>query len=311
MKNYIFGIPIKFTGQEKCNDLPLYTSECYDFQDAIIGNKECLVATPKEDLPMLPTIKKQIARIQSQKKQPVVLQLKSISNYKRQSFIESNIAFMTSKQAYLPFLATYLEDEVETKKLNDKFMFSTQQLFLFYMYAQESKLYISDAIKKMPLSSMTITRATKQLEQSGLFDVFKDGVNKVIESRFPKRELFKKAKPYLSTPVKSKGYIDISKITKDMVFAGISALSKKTMLSEPRIATYAAIEKNFNKDILIDELIDNEKQVEIELWAYDPSQFTSDKCADALSVILSLQSVNDERIEQAIDSLLEDVEGEK
>ena len=311
MKTSVFGIPIKYTGWNKRDALPLYISEGYDFQIATIGSKKCVVATPREELPMLPTVKKQVAKIQIQEKEPVVLQLKSISNYKRQSLIDSNIAFMTDKQAYLPFLGAYLEDEVETKKLTGKFMFSTQQLFLFYMYAKENKMYISDATKALPLTSMTLSRATKQLEQTGLFDVFKNGVSKVIESKIPKRELFEKAKPYLSSPVKNKGYIDISEITDDMVLVGESALSKYTMLGEQRIATYATLEKSFYKDLLIDDLIDPAKQLEVELWAYDPRQFSDDGCADVLSVVLSLGNTADERIEQAVEELLAERLGER
>ena len=311
MKTSVFGIPIKYTDWNEIDALPLYISEGYDFQIATIGRKKCVVATPKEELPMLPTVKKQVAKIQIQEKEPVVLQLKSISNYKRQSLIDSHIAFMTDKQAYLPFLGAYLEDEAETKKLTGKFMFSTQQLFLFYMYAEESRVYVSDATKALPLTSMTLTRATKQLEQTGLFEVFKDGVSKVIESRFPRRELFEKAKPFLSSPVKNKGYIDSSEIADDMVLAGVSALSKCTMLGEPRVATYATPEKGFNKDLLIDDLIDPAKQAEVELWAYDPRLFSDDGCADVLSVVLSLGNTADERVEQAIEELLEELLDER
>ena len=311
MKTSVFGIPIKYTCWSKKDALPLYISEDYDFHIATIGNKKCVVITPKQDLPVLPTVKKQILKIQTQEKEPVVLQLKSISNYKRQSLIDSHIAFMTDKQAYLPFLGAYLEDEAETKKLTGKFMFSTQQLFLFYMYAEESRVYISDATKALPLTSMTLTRATKQLEQTGLFEVFKDGVSKVIESRFPRRELFEKAKPFLSSPVKNKGYIDSSEIADDMVLAGVSALSKCTMLGEPRVATYATPEKGFNKDLLIDDLRDPAKQAEVELWAYDPRLFSDDGCADVLSVVLSLGNTADERVEQAIEELLEELLGER
>lgn len=310
MKPSVFGIPIKYTGWNKRDALPLYISEGYDFKIATIGSKKCVVATPKEELPMLPTVKKQVEKIQNLEKKPVVLLLKSISNYKRQSLIDSNIAFITDKQAYLPFLGTYLEDEIETKRLTAKFMFSTQQLFLFYMYAQENRVYIADATKALPLTSMTLSRATKQLEQTGLFDVFKDGVSKVIESKFPKRELFEKAKPYLSSPVKSRGYIDMSEITDNMVFAGESALSKCTMLGGPRVATYATLEKGFSKNLLLDDLFDPRRQVGVELWAYNPRQFSDDGCADVLSVVLSLQDLTDERIGQAIEQWLEERFGE-
>ena len=41
---------------------------------------------------------------------------------------------------------------------------------------------------------MTLTRAVKQLEATDLFLVAKDGVNKFIESKYKRDELFEKQK---------------------------------------------------------------------------------------------------------------------
>ena len=55
-----------------------------------------------------------------------------------------------------------------------------------------------------------------------------------------------------------------------MVFAGEMALSEKTMLNPSRVFTYAISEKDYDKTLLNDELIDPDKQVRLELWAYNP-----------------------------------------
>lgn len=56
---------------------------------------------------------------------------------------------------------------------------------------------------------------------------------------------------------------------------------------------------------LTEELVEPDKQVRLELWAYDPKQFADDNNADDISVVLSFQNTNDERIEEAIDELKE------
>ena len=61
-----------------------------------------------------------------------------------------------------------------------------------------------------------------------------------------------------------------------MVFAGETALSEKTMLNPSRVVTYAISEKDYNKILLTDDLIDPDKQVRLELWAYSPKQFSED-----------------------------------
>ena len=90
-----------------------------------------------------------------------------------------------------------------------------------------------------------------------------------------------------------------------MVFAGETVLSEKTMLNPNRIVTYAVSDKDYDKNLMTEELIDPDKQVRLELWAYNPKQFSEDNCADDISVVLSLIDTNDERIEEAVDELQE------
>lgn len=92
-------------------------------------------------------IKKQIAKIQQIDNVPVVFELVTISKFRRGSFIENNIPFITEKQVYLPFIGTVLTDETELPKLTGKFVYSTQQLFLLYLYGRRNRLYISEAKK--------------------------------------------------------------------------------------------------------------------------------------------------------------------
>ena len=86
---------------------------------------------------------------------------------------------------------------------------------------------------------------------------------------------------------------------------GETALSEKTMLNPSRVVTYAISEKYYDKALLTDELIDPDKQVRLELWAYNPKQFSEDNSADDISLVLSFTDTNDERIEEAVDELQE------
>ncbi len=116
--------------------------------------------------------------------------------------------------------------------------------------------------------------------------------------------LFEKAKVYLTSPVRKAGYIDKKQVTENMVFAWETALSEKTMLNPSRVVTYAISEKDYDKTLLTDELIEPDKQVRLELWAYSPKQFSEDNSADDISLVLSFTDTNDERIEEAVDELL-------
>lgn len=305
MHTNVFGIPIRYEVWNKKELLPIYIEGGYEFRCAYIGDKRCLMLTPIDELATILSLKKQIARIQEVDNVPVIFELPTVSSYRRKSLIENKIPFVTEKQIFLPFIGALLTDEKETYKKTEKFVFSTQQLFLFYLYSKKKQLYISEAAKKLPFTAMTLTRAVKQLDTTGLFTVTKDGVNKVIESKYGRLELFEKAKKYLSTPIRKAGYIQKAQVTAEMVFAGETVLSEKTMLNSGRIFTYAVDGKSFDKKLLNEELVDPDKQVRLELWSYNPKQFSNDGVADSISVALSFSGNEDERIEEAVEELIE------
>lgn len=305
MIDNIFGLSIRYESWDKKSILPLYIASNYQFYTAYIENIRCIVIIPIEELPTLPSLKKQIQKIRVIDDVPVVLYSKTISFYRRKSLLENHIPFITDKQVFLPFIGTLLVNEKEPEKIKDKFVYSTQLLFLAYMYNHEKKAYVSDLSKYLPFSAMTLSRAVKQLEMTDLFLVYKVGVNKVIESKYSYKELFERIQHYLLTPVRHVGYMDQSLVTDYMILAGESALSEISMLNPSRIKTYAVYEKDFDKTQLIDELIDPDVQVKVEIWAYDPYLFTHTNIADTLSIILSLKENKDERIEEVLEDILE------
>lgn len=305
MKTDVFGLTINYKSWDKKQALPLYVAGNYEIDEAIVSNNRFIVMSPIGDLPTLPAMKKHIEKIQKIDDVPVAFYLKNLSDFRRKGMLESNIPFMTEKQVFLPFIGTLLMEENNNALYKEKFMFSTQQLFLMYLYNRQNKLYVANVGKKLPYSAMTLSRAVKQLEASDLFLVYKDGVNKVIESKYDRRELFERAKPFLLDPVRKYGYIEKSRIDENMVLASESALAKNSMLNPSKLITYAIDEQKMDINQMENELVDPNKQIRLELWGYDPKLFSDDNVADGLSVALSLREIVDERIEEAIDECIE------
>lgn len=305
MKTDVFGLTINYKSWDKKQALPLYVAGNYEIDEAIVSNNRFIVMSPIGDLPTLPAMKKHIEKIQKIDDVPVAFYLKNLSGFRRKGMLESNIPFMTEKQVFLPFIGTLLMEEKNNALYKEKFMFSTQQLFLMYLYNRQNKLYVANVGKKLPYSAMTLSRAVKQLEASDLFLVYKDGVNKVIESKYDRRELFERAKPFLLDPVRKYGYIEKSRIDENMVLASESALAKNSMLNPSKLITYAIDEQKMDINQMENELVDPNKQIRLELWGYDPKLFSDDNVADGLSVALSLREIVDERIEEAIDECIE------
>lgn len=290
MKTDVFGLTINYKSWDKKQALPLYVAGNYEIDEAIVSNNRFIVMSPIGDLPTLPAMKKHIEKIQKIDDVPVAFYLKNLSDFRRKGMLESNIPFMTEKQVFLPFIGTLLMEEKNNALYKEKFMFSTQQLFLMYLYNRQNKLYVANVGKKLPYSAMTLSRAVKQLEASDLFLVYKDGVNKVIESKYDRRELFERAKPFLLDPVRKYGYIEKSRIDENMVLASESALAKNSMLNPSKLITYAIDEQKMDINQMENELVDPNKQIRLELWGYDPKLFSDDNMADGLSVALSLRN---------------------
>lgn len=305
MKTDVFGLTINYKSWDKKQALPLYVAGNYEIDEAIVSNNRFIVMSPIGDLPTLPAMKKHIEKIQKIDDVPVAFYLKNLSDFRRKGMLESNIPFMTEKQVFLPFIGTLLMEEKNNALYKEKFMFSTQQLFLMYLYNRQNKLYVANVGKKLPYSAMTLSRAVKQLEASDLFLVYKDGVNKVIESKYDRRELFERAKPFLLDPVRKYDYIEKSRIDENMVLASESAFAKNSMLNPSKLITYAIDEQKMDINQMENELVDPNKQIRLELWGYDPKLFSDDNVADGLSVALSLREIVDERIEEAIDECIE------
>lgn len=303
----ILGIQAEYNIWNKKDELPLYIAESYVFWSATLNGCRCIIIEPVEELTTLPAIRKQIIKIRKIENVPVVIKVQSISSYRRKSMISSSIPFITDKQVFLPFLGAYLEKYNNEPREVTKFTKSTQQLVLLYLYIKEKQFYISKATGILPYTAMTMSRAVKQLEATGLFEITKDGVSKVIESKYDKEELYDRIKIYMVSPVREIGYIEKKNITGNMVLAGTSALAEETMINDDRVKTFAVFEKAFDKALMIKELVEPDKQVKLELWRYDPMLYTDNNIADPISLALSFENKNDERIEEAVEKLLENI----
>lgn len=308
----VLGMHVTYSDWNGAEELPLYMIGSFDYKKAKIDDVSCIIMNLKADFPTLPALKKQIKRVQSIEPMPVVVSVPFMSAYRRKSMIEAHIPFIIAEeQAYLPFMGTVLKARCTNKELEgdalESFRYSTQQLCLWYLYQQNQKAYISDAARTCAFSSMTMTRATRELAATGKIEVTKEGTKKVLSCKCSKKELFENVKRYMKSPVVSEGYLDLQLVNVHMVPAGVTALAERSMINGDRLRTYAMKYRAFDKSKLIDELVNPEKQAKVELWNYDPLLFSKDGFADPISVALSLEKENDERVEMTVEEMLEEL----
>lgn len=301
------GLKIKLSKWEKQRYLPLYIINNFIIQKADINGIQCLSLTPRDELPNLAALKKQIRQINEIESLPIFIQLENLSNFRKENLLENNIPFiLADKMAFLPFMATFLtNDQYKIHAINNKLTMSAQLLLIWILYQEGKDFFVSDALDTLKFSNMTLTRAYRQLVATGMFSERKKGRKIYLSIDCTKQELFEEMKPFLRNPVINTGYMMKSNVTKDMVYSGETAFSHYSFINPSKVPVYA-IHKSKIKDIeLQTELIVEKEQVKIEVWDYEPTIFSKNSLyVDALSLITTLLDFDDERFDMEIDNIL-------
>lgn len=300
----MFGLNVRKKKCGKSNKLPLYLIGNYEISDADISGFACVILRPFDDPGTVDTLKKHMMKITDILKKPVAFEFSGLSAFRRKSLIKNNIPFITQKQAFLPFMGTFLQQQEEKKHVvYDTFTAAAQAIFIKWLISGEQELRTGEIAGELGYTAMTASRAVGQIEGTGCFELRKNGMANVLIPLFGRKELFEKIKRFLASPVLCTGYADMP-CDHDLVVAGTDAVAQRTMLNAGRLRTFAAYE--IDKKDLRDELVDVDVQAYVEIWKYDPKRLLwKDGCADPVSVALSLSDEPDERVEGSVEDMLE------
>lgn len=312
----VLGVKTSILSDRVFEDLPVFIPANYEIELVEIENLQIIRIHPKGELGSFVQLKKHLSIILENENKPFFLLLDSCSAKQRDCLIKSKIPFVVDKkQLYLPFLGVFLQERYSKKKpLASKFGPIAQLIFLYYIYRHQEQVPMTLLEKSLQLSPMAVSRAVSQLESLRIIRTFKKGVSKIIASDAQGPELFEKARPYLHSPVKKRGYVDVSSLPPHALRSGLSALSEKTMLNPPLVEVYAV--SSLGGDAVLEEFLsDPEKEKAIEIWAYDPALLGDGEAVDTLSLCLSLEEEKDERVLGEINDLLkkfwEDYDGKR
>ncbi|MFO7930839.1 MAG: hypothetical protein R6U97_05495 [Desulfosalsimonas sp.] len=125
-----------------------------------------------------------------------------------------------------------------------------------------------------------------------------------------RRRFWEKALVYLKTPVKKLLWAN-DPIDRELLLAGESALAEYSMLASPGQPVYAISEKKWKtmekEKIFQEARYSEEAGVQLEVWRYDPRLFAEGNAVDPFSLYLSLKESKDERIESAIEEMMENI----
>lgn len=301
----VLGIEVLYENKA-LEHLPNFINTRYVSQRVFLNGQKVAFLYPKNELEQVETLKKHLERVKKSADCPVVLVLEQITARQREYLLREKVAFIVDgKQIYLPFMAVYLQERCDAEKSDkEEILPSAQMLLLYFIYEGAKELSTSQAAKDLELTPTSISRASKQLEEMELLQAKKIGVQKILSSENSPKELFYKAEKALLSPVKRTVYIPDEKVKIELLESGYSALAEYSMLNAPSVRCYASEKISQWNDFMTKDLQDSNSQVAIEMWRYDPRKLSREKMVDELSLALSLREDADERVEEAVEEML-------
>ena len=306
--------------------LPLYLIKAYDYIIIEYYGKTFLAinCSAKEELGIDELKKhfKQIKKYTNLEYELVVI-FNVTTRYMRSRLIREQISFIIpGKQIYFPTLGMVYSEKLISKYKLDKGYISqmkmtpvTQALFLELLLSQKSNINQSVLAKKLNVSRMSISRGLKELKSMNLIkDTDEDGI---VNVKFSEHiiEVWKKAQDYFVEPILKKVYVIIDSIENELqdhlVISGESALSRYSMLGEPKYRIYGITNKEWNalnhKPQIVK--VKDDRVCIIELWKHKLP--VNENIIHPLSLLVLLASESDERIINELEYLEESINWEE
>lgn len=293
--------------------IPLYLKNGYELSVIKILETKCLLMRPLDKINFA-ALKKQHAKMQSLTDLHCVLYFREVTVYASHKMIECGIPFIQEKrQIYLPFLGMVLSKKLlERKPLEAKLKvsFMTQQFLLSVIYYQWQEITVTQAAEKLQVSKMSISRCFDELEAVDLHCIQRRGRNRFFVWQESWQKLWQSARGFLQNPVVKQYNLQECLNERNLILAGISAISAYSMLDDNSYAVYAVTREMAVALQLEDKLCVPAGEVPAEVIAVMQYviPFHNEQTIDLLSAILMLSEEDreDPRVEMAIDEMLKE-----
>jgi hypothetical protein len=319
----ILNQPVEMIGKIDLSGYPRFYSTDYDISHIRIGSVDCILIKT-EGVIKLPAIIKMVQFLESKNSMPCIISTSKLTDYQKKRLSELGIAYIISpNNLYIPFLGiSILQSKNRTEPITSLSP-QAQYLALHIIDGSWVGLNATAVARTMKKSLPSISNYFKEIEATVPQVIDRCGTRKVLvnDGVLSRGELFRLFEPYLTTPVKDSFYAKFkgrqrSLIDHGYLYAGISALSKTTMLVDSPWKTYATSEYErsdsgeFASGLTV-VTVDDDPDILLQIWKYPP-QDSGDDTVDDISLYLSLKDspqLEDPRGEEALAGLLERIAG--
>ncbi|MCW8208502.1 hypothetical protein D8B24_16025 [Verminephrobacter aporrectodeae subsp. tuberculatae] len=299
---------------ERANELPYFLRDAFQFSELeLLGQPVVLAIGRAEAKQSLSEVRTWLDKVLALAGQPAVYVTDALASYDRRRLIEQKVPFIVpGNQLYLPDLGLDLREYFRQRAPATEAALSpsAQAMLITALLRQpwQPDWQPSKVAAALGYTPMTLSRAVRELTAAGLAAAHTVGRSRWLRMELPPKQVWERARPALRTPVRRTVWVAAHGVAahRPSRLAGLSALARHSMLSEPKWPVHAlsAADWKAATDAGVRELPDPEAGAqEWQLWSYSPALMPNASTVDPLSLTLSLQENADDRIQLALDEL--------
>jgi len=317
--NYLqetLGVTVKPEQWDGSRSLPVFMQSIYDCYTVRILGEQCLLLVSRGEEETTPAAVRKHYDIAHRKWPGAVIVVKrAIASNNRQRLIEYKVPFaVPGNQLYLPDIGLDMREHFrKIRVVGRSFSPSTQVVVLRALLERSyGPLASTQLVSTLPYTPMTIKRAFDEIEQAQIGVARMRGRERELRFEKTGRELWDAVLPFLRDPVQRRVTAMFPRETVAGLEAGLTALSRYSMISAPMPSTLAIspeVWKAAKENPDVREIAyEDEGAHRLEIWRYDPTLLSAEYTVDHLSLFLSLRDSSDERIAAALDEMMESVQ---
>jgi DNA-binding MarR family transcriptional regulator len=298
--------------------LPQYLAQQYELCQIKIGGRQflgILIKDPDEFRPSAFT--KHLRQIISTRSsfEGYCLIAQDLPGYVRHRLVDRKIPFVVpGRQLYWPELGLVVQArKSKTVSLPTETFSPGTQTVLIYALCREDQGPVTPKMlsEELGYTAMTMSRALDEIENNELGQVVRFGRERLLVFLKEKDVLWQAALRYLRNPVRETVRVKENQLPLDLrLKAGETALATMSMLVPPKEPIYAMGReawKTLGGEVKLIP-VEDEDTCRIQLWRYDPALFAFDGRVDRFSLFLSLRDEEDERVQTALEEMMENTE---
>ena len=297
--------------------LPGYLERRYDPRLAMLGGQVWLVVFLRQvDVPAPLRLLKQLEQLAARLESPVVgtcLVAEHLPPYLRNRLVELGQPFVVpGRQLFWPAVGS-AETVQRPQRLRPEPVralgpVAQQLLIALLLQRLLPPVTITAAAGALGVTPASVSQAVKALEGSELVRSQLEGRERFFTLAQKGDVVWQRAQPLLRTPVRQRVRIrDADLPVQTDICAGESAMAALTGLGEPTEPVYAVASRHWTKlgeALAVIPTADAGTSL-VELWRYPPEPTAAHGCVDPLSLYLSLRDDKDERLQLALQELME------